>query len=305
MSLQGPASADEFLQELEKATAALQGEWAQGRQAGSAVRGSLVEISDIGRLVIVGDLHGDARALSAILDGIDREFLQCPLNKLVFLGDYVDRGSDSVDVLQTVCRLKRAYPDSVVPMRGNHEAPSEFPFASHDLPFQIKERFGKDAKVLYGKTLSLFRLMPLAVTVKGALFLVHGGLPTETCRLEHIEAASESHIQSRVMEEILWNDPRQIDAKPWWEPSPRGIGRYFGSEITKRWLAATGAKVVVRGHEPCQGYSIDHGGRVITIFTTKEAYPSFGAAYIAVDRAGLESIKNAYDLVPYVKRLDL
>lgn len=305
MPLQGPASADEFLQEVEKTTAALQGERALGRIAGGAVKGSLVEVSDIGRLVIVGDLHGDARALSAVLDGAGHEFLDDSLNKLVFLGDYVDSGSDSVGVLQTVCRLKRAYPDSVVLMRGNHEAPSEFPFSSHDLPFQIEERFGKDARMLYGKALSLFQLMPLAVTVKGALLLVHSGLPTETCGLERIAAASESHIQSSVMEEILWNDPRQMDAEPWWEPSSRGIGRYFGSEITKRWLAATDAKVVVRGHEPCQGYSIDHGGRVITIFTTKKAYPSFGAAYIAVGRAGLESIKNACDLVPYVKRLDL
>lgn len=304
-SLQGTANAGEFLQELEKATAAMQEERASGRIAGGTVKGGLVEIADVNRLAVVGDLHGDARALAAILEGIGREFLQDPLNKLVFLGDYVDRGSDSVGVLQTVCRLKKVSPDSVILMRGNHEAPSEFPFSSHDLPFQLRERFGKDAKILYSKALSLFPLLPLAVIVKGALLMVHGGLPTEACVPQQIETAAENHVRSRVMEEILWNDPREIDAAPWWRPSPRGKGRYFGSEITKKWLVATETRVVVRGHEPCQGYSMAHDGTVITLFSTKEAYPSFAAAYIVMDGKDLGSIRDAHDLVPCARMLDL
>ena len=283
----------------------MQGERNLGRISGGAVKGGLVELADINRLAVVGDLHGDARALAAILDGLGREFLKDPLNKLIFLGDYVDRGSDSVGVLQTVCQLKQTSADSVILMRGNHEAPSEFPFSSHDLPFQIRERFGKDAKMLYSKTLSLFKLLPLAVVVKGALLMVHGGLPTEACVPQQIATAADNHVRTRVMEEILWNDPREIDKEPWWRPSSRGIGRYFGNEITKKWLAATETLVVVRGHEPCQGYGIAHGGRVISLFSTKEAYPSFGAAYIAIDGDGLESIRDAKDLVPFTKMLDL
>ena len=283
----------------------MQGRRTSGRIAGGTVKDSLVEIADLNQLVVVGDLHGDIRALAAILDGIGHEFLQDPLNKIVFLGDYVDRGSDSMGVLHTVCRLKQKSPDSVILMRGNCEAPSEFPFSSHDLPFQIRERFGRDAKMLYNKTLSFFQLLPLAVTVKGALLMVHGGLPTEACEPQQIATAAKNHVRSRVMEEILWNDPRDIDAPPWWRTSSRGIGHYFGSEITQRWLAATETRAVVRGHEPCQGYGIAHGGAVITVFSTKEAYSSFGVAYIAIGLEDLGSIRNARDLVPHVKILDL
>ncbi|MGI0039533.1 MAG: metallophosphoesterase family protein, partial [Nitrososphaera sp.] len=174
-----PAGA-EFLQELGQAMAVMQAEQKSGAIAGGTVRGGLVELHDFDRLAIVSDLHGDTRALLSVLDLMEStKFLSSSRNKLVFLGDYVDRGSDSVGVLHRVCRLKRSHPDSVVLMRGNHEAPAEFPFSSHDLPHTMEGSFGPDAKATYGKVLSFFRLLSLATVVKDNLLLVHGGLPTD------------------------------------------------------------------------------------------------------------------------------
>jgi protein phosphatase len=270
-----------------------------GAIAGGSVTGGLVEISEIENLVVVGDLHGDSRTLAAILRAIDHDsFLKNPLNKLVFLGDYVDRGSDSAGVLGTVCRLKRTSPGSVVLIRGNHEAPSEFPFSSHDLPYELGARFPRQAREIYGRVLALFGQMTLATVVGSSLLLVHGGLPTEPDAPENyrarISVAQENHIRDRVMEELLWNDPRTIGSD--WERSPRGLGRHFGPAVTERWLAATKTRVVVRGHEPCRGYRIDHDGKVLTLFSSAEPYPGFAAAYIKVDKGELEKIKNAGDL---------
>jgi protein phosphatase len=192
-------------------------------------------------------------------------------------------------------------------MRGNHEAPSEFPFSSHDLPYVMKGRFGPDAKAAYGKVLSFFRMLTLTVVVKDSLLLVHGGLPTDPGVAENyrglVATAQENHVRNRVMEELLWNDPRPIEGGPGWEESRRGIGRHFGMAVTERWLAATGARIVVRGHEPCRGYKIDHGGKVMTIFTSKEAYPGYAAACILVGRAQLASVDSAGDLVQHVVKL--
>jgi protein phosphatase len=189
-------------------------------------------------------------------------------------------------------------------MRGNHEAPSEFPFSSHDLPYELEDRFGAPAKAIYRKALSLFRLLSLAVVVQGRPLLVHGGLPTGAVSdyRQAIAAAQESHVKDRVMEELLWNDPRPIvDGE--WEPSWRGLGRHFAGAVTKRWLVRTGTKVVVRGHEPCHGYRVDHHGMVLTLFSCKEAYPNFGAAYIVASRQEIDSVKNADDLARFVKKL--
>jgi protein phosphatase len=304
------ASAAGLMQELEAATTAMQGQRAAGTIAGGTITGDLVELKDVGRLVITGDIHGDARALFSLLDEIQYErFLPDPLNKLVFLGDYVDRGSDSAGVLYAVSKLKRAYPDSIILMRGNHEAPIEFPFGSHDLPYQLMSRFGSDAKTVYGKALSLFQAMPLFVVIAERLLLVHGGLPTgqgvaERFR-ELVADAHENHLRNTVMEELLWNDPRPLEGEPGWEASSRGLGRHFGRAVTERWLAATGTRVVVRGHEPCRGYRMDHGGTLLTLFSTTEAYPSFAASYIAIDRDRLASVSSAGILAKHARMLEL
>lgn len=302
------AGASDFIQKIEQATAALQAERQMKGIVGGRVEGGLVEIHELENLAVISDLHGDPYSLFRILDEINYEkFLSRPKNKLVFLGDYVDRGSDSVSVIYAVCHLKHAYPDSVVLMRGNHESPAEFPFPSHDLPYRIRERFGNSGRDVYGRLLSMFKLLTLATVVPDRLLLVHGGLPTEDAVIANfhkaIATAQDSHVYSRVLEELLWNDPRRLDGAPGWEPSRRGIGRHFGSGITRRWLNATNTKAIVRGHEPCQGFRLDHDDTIMTLFSCREAYPAFKAAYLLLSAIQLHKIGDAKDLVAYVRFL--
>lgn len=302
------AGASDFIQKIEQATAALQAERQMKGIVGGRVEGGLVEIHELENLAVISDLHGDSYSLFRILDEINYEkFLSRPKNKLVFLGDYVDRGSDSVSVIYAVCHLKHAYPDSVVLMRGNHESPAEFPFPSHDLPYRIRGRFGNSGRDVYGRLLSMFKLLTLATVVPDRLLLVHGGLPTEDAVIANfhkaIAAAQDSHVHSRVLEELLWNDPRRLDGAPGWEPSRRGIGRHFGSGITRRWLNATNTKAIVRGHEPCQGFRLDHDDTIMTLFSCREAYPAFKAAYLLLSAIQLHKIGDAKDLVAYVRFL--
>lgn len=296
------AGASDFVQKIVQAAVALQEERQKKSIAGGMVSGGLVEICDLEKLVVVGDLHGDSKSLFRILSEINYEqFLSSPLNKLVFLGDYVDRGSDSVGAMYSVCHLKGAYPDSVVLMKGNHEAPAELPFSSHDLPYEIEKRFGNRGNEVYRKLLSMFRLLTLATVVRQDLLLVHGGPPTEDAARESIATAQENHVTSRVLEELLWNDPRQVHAEPGWENSRRGYGRHFGSSVTRKVLQAFGVKAIVRGHEPCQGFRLDHSDTVMTLFSCTEAYPRFKAAYLMLDAGQLGSINNAWDLSRYVR----
>lgn len=304
--LSATAGPSEFSRVLEQGISALEREQWRGKIAGGTVMGGLVEIYDYANLAILSDLHGDSRTLFQILDEMGYEkFLSNPENKMVFLGDYVDRGSDSMGVLYAICHLKHAHPDSVILMRGNHEAPAEFPFPSHDLPYSMEGRFGAAAKAIYSRALALFGLMALATVVQGRLFLVHGGLPTDAIGdwRQKIATAQKSHLQNRVMEELLWNDPRPLEEGEDWEPSWRGIGRHFGRVVTERWLQATGTKVVVRGHEPCRGYRVDHRGGILTLFTCREAYPNFGAAYILAGKGNLDSVSDADGLARFVKKL--
>ena len=104
------------------------------RQIGHINRGKvnsqMVELDSLPEeLVLIGDIHGDLQSLLWVLKDIDFETrLTNPKNKLIFLGDYVDRGSNSIGVLYVICYLKQKFPNSVVLMRGNHEVSSGVSF---------------------------------------------------------------------------------------------------------------------------------------------------------------------------------
>jgi len=302
------ADAIEFMQQISYADSTLEANRRKKGIAGGYISGGLLEICDLENLVIIGDLHGDSNSLFRILSDIKyRQFLLNKLNKLVFLGDYIDRGPDSLSVIYSVCYLKTAYPDSVIPMRGNHEAPAEFPFSPHNFPYEIKKRYGDYWRDIYKALLSVFRKLTIAIVVKHKLLLVHGGLPTEegsTSKFrESIGCAHENQAISSVLEEILWNDPRHIPESKAYERSSRGLGRYFGLRTTQNWLQATSTRAIIRGHEPCQGFKLDHENMIMTLFSCNDVYPNSSAAYLKLDATTLDNVKDARDLCPHIKFL--
>lgn len=64
---------------------------------------------------VFGDIHGCSKALRALI----QEIRPTSRDELIFLGDYIDRGPDSRDVIEQVIRLQMR--SHVVPLRGNHE----------------------------------------------------------------------------------------------------------------------------------------------------------------------------------------
>ncbi len=303
------ADATEFMQLIKQTEDMLETNRRNKCIAGGHVSNGLLDIYDLENLVVVGDLHGDSKSLFRILCKIDyRQFLSKPLNKLVFLGDYIDRGTDSIGTVYSVSYLKTAYPDSVILMRGNHEAPAEFPFSPHNFPYEIEERYGKSWREIYVRILSVFKKLTIATMIKHKLLLVHGGLPTQGLVAsnfrESIMSAHETQAKNSVLEEILWNDPRQIPENKGHERSSRGLGRYFGPSITRNWLQATGVKAIIRGHEPCQGFKLDHDNMIMTLFSCRDVYPNSSAAYLELDAATLDTMKDARDLSVHVKLLE-
>lgn len=74
-------------------------------------------------LFVIGDIHGEMDLLEKMLEEIDGAIgvvkLSNPL--LVFVGDLIDRGPNSADVLQRMFELTTEFPTNVVSLMGNHE----------------------------------------------------------------------------------------------------------------------------------------------------------------------------------------
>ena len=69
----------------------------------------------------IGDIHGAADALDALLKKIGKDAGGLEKARLIFLGDYVDRGPDSKGVIERLVSLQKNYSDAVF-LKGNHEA---------------------------------------------------------------------------------------------------------------------------------------------------------------------------------------
>ncbi len=83
------------------------------------------------RILAIGDVHGEYRLLRKL---VDEEIRFVPADdRLVFLGDYIDRGPASRQTVEYVQKLKREFPGSVILLLGNHEAMARDSFDREDL----------------------------------------------------------------------------------------------------------------------------------------------------------------------------
>ncbi len=255
------------------------------RRAGEAERagGVLLFQEPPRRVIVVGDLHGDKATLRRILA---KSWTLLDKALIVFLGDYVDRGTPEgqASVLAAVLRLKLAAPERVILLRGNHEPPPGLEPSPHDFPIALIRLCPDKAGELYEEARLLFDTMPHAALVRGWALLVHGGVPTSTIEGEdELQILGGADDNREALVEILWNDPS--DAVEWRSPNyHRGIGYLWGPRVTAEAMQRLGVKFIIRGHEATlKGYKLNHkvngNFRVVTLFS--RVGPPYGSASAA------------------------
>jgi hypothetical protein len=242
------------------------------RRAGR--EGSLI-VMDSSPMVVIGDIHGDLRALEAILRETEIEDKIQEGWKLVCLGDYADRGPDPLEVYVQLFGLKRDYPGSVHLLKGNHEAPDLKPFQPHDLPWHIQSSFPERWREVYADMVRVQQLLPVAAIADSWLLLLHGGLSPGINRDSLIKPTKED------LEHILWNDPSEQGMRV--APSPRGAGLRFNSEVTREVLGRLGVRHLIRSHQVTpEGYRFNHQGMVLTIMSAKNVFDLDRGAYLVL-----------------------
>lgn len=123
------------------------------------------------RLLIASDIHGDFRSLSLVID----EFSKAPSKtKLLFLGDYVDRGNYSVEVLYTLALLKICYSNRVFLLRGNHDTQGQYE-TNHPYVTEFNSKFSGSAAACIDARTGFDSCLSLVAIVDNKFVCTHAG----------------------------------------------------------------------------------------------------------------------------------
>ena len=228
----------------------------------------LIELKNNMRTVFVGDTHGDLEASRKVIENY-------PLakNRIIFLGDYVDRGPDSKGNIDYLLKTKKEYPENLILLLGNHDYNEYIPCWPSDFWNSLGER----EKGHYG---ALFSEFPLAVSIDGIIAL-HGALPaiekiSEINKISKIEdkfdyfsSFKEKNEIYDNIESILWGDFSEgggYKLSELWEGRVK-----FGRDHFDKVMRMLGKNVLIRGHQSKAPEQI-YDSRCLTLFTSC-AYP--------------------------------
>lgn len=218
-------------------------------------------IQDSGCFLVVGDTHGDEETTSNALKTAEKEGL-----KLLFLGDYVDRGPKQIENIVKLLEYKLSWRDDLVMLRGNHETVEMNRwYGFMDLVYY---RYSYE---LYDYFARLFSKLPYAALIHKKVFAVHGGIAEGLMKIDEVKSIpkGEPSPKSGIGFELLWNDPSE-DVE-WFAPSWRGGGaKIFGWRAFDNFMEKNNLKMLVRAHEPYpEGYGELFNGRLITVFSCR------------------------------------
>ena len=233
---------------------------------------------------VYGDIHGNLPDLIQLFSKYswpDKRRGDILSMNYVFLGDYVDRGAFSVEVVATLFSLKLLYPRKVHLVRGNHEDRNlnyHFGFRKSCL-----HHFGPvEGQLVWERVNECFDHLALGALIGEEVFCIHGGIGTSIDAVADVMGIKKPIIVppetedparldrlDRVVLDALWSDPATEQIAASGAQSPRGSGASrFTAERLKAFVAANNLQLVIRAHECVQnGYEYFADGLLLTLFS--------------------------------------
>ena len=219
---------------------------------------TILEISP--PITLIGDVHGQFQDLLEIFyqQGYPKDGIS-----FVFVGDYVDRGLNSVEVFLTLLLLKIQYPNQIYMTRGNHE--SRMITQQYGFYDEILRKYG--TSVVWQYFTEVFDTIPLAGLINNKIYCLHGGLSPNNNNIDEIKKFSRfSDIPRNGLScDMLWSDPEDRNG---WGINSRGAGYTWGYDCSQEFLHINNLKFIARAHQlVMKGYNWCHNKQVLTLFS--------------------------------------
>ncbi|KAJ1257637.1 hypothetical protein BS78_10G010700 [Paspalum vaginatum] len=208
---------------------------------------------------ICGDIHGQYADLLRLF-----EFGGFPPEaNYLFLGDYVDRGKQSLETICLLLAYKIKYPENIFLLRGSHECGSvSRKYGFYD---ECKRRFNVG---LWKVFLECFNALPVAALIDEKILCVHGGISPELAHLGEInnmQRPTDVPAQGLLCD-LLWSDPSK-DVQGWGK-NERGFSCTFGADMVSEFLQKHDLDLVCRAHQVVKdGYEFFADKQLVTVFS--------------------------------------
>lgn len=208
---------------------------------------------------IVGDIHGQYTDLI-------RMFEMCgfpPNSNYLFLGDYVDRGKQSLETILLLLCYKLKFPENFFLLRGNHEC------ANVTRVYGFYDECKRRCNIKIWKAfVDTFNTLPIAAIVAQKIFCVHGGLSPSLSHMDDIrQIARPTDVPDYgLLNDLLWSDPADMEND--WESNERGVSYCFGKKVIMEFLQRHDFDLVCRAHMVVEdGYEFFTDRILVTVFS--------------------------------------
>lgn len=236
-------------------------------------------------LKICGDVHGQYHYLLRLFEygGFP------PESNYLFLGDYVDRGKQSLETIALLFSYKVRYPENFFLLRGNHEC------ASITRIYGFYDECKRRYNIKLWKTFcDAFNCLPTAAIVDEKIFCMHGGLSPEINSMDQIKriVRPTDVPDTGLLCDLLWSDPEK-DISGWAE-NDRGVSFIFGADVVHSFLRKQDMDLICRAHQVVEdGYEFFAKRQLITLFSAPNYCGEFdnAGAMMTVDETLMCSFK--------------
>ena len=210
-------------------------------------------------ITVAGDTHGQYSDLLRLFEigGYP------PETNYLFLGDYVDRGKQSIETISLLLAYKLANPVNFFLLRGNHECG-----ALNRIYGFYDECKRKYSVKLWKSFIDLFNCLPIAASIDDKIFLVHGGISPYLSSIKDISRIRRPTDvpEQGLLCDILWSDP--LSSPKGWDKNDRGVSCTFNEKVLNNFLVKNGLDLVCRAHQVVEdGYEFFGNKELVTVFS--------------------------------------
>ena len=182
----------------------------------------------------------------------------------IFLGDFCDRGTQSLEVILLLFALKIKYPNFIYLIRGHHEDININEF--YGLGSECKEKLNEDIKKedsIFQKINQVFDYLPFGVLVDNNILCIHSGLGTSIKLLDDIlniprpiqvNQNPENNVELQVLD-LLYseynyeNENNLYNINSLRDKKQKGFIVNYGKEVLDKFCERNNINLIISSHK--------------------------------------------------------